>query len=98
MRTRQTFKNDRDVPIYVSVEPWPECFELEPGERLSLIWDAVENDEAAEVNFIAEREFVVWPNGNIDRIQFLIDGEDAEARSWRFKHHRDAGTAYRQRG
>ena len=38
-RTQQTFVNDKDGPIYVSVEPWPECFESEPKDRLALIWD-----------------------------------------------------------
>ncbi len=96
-RTQQTFENDRDIPIYVSVEPWPECFELEPGEKLTLIWDAPESGDASQVNFINDKELVVWPNGGIDRIQFLIDDMVAGGRSWTFKHHKDAATAYRQR-
>ena len=39
-RTQQTFTNAQDGPIYVFVEPWPECFELEPGDKLTLIFDA----------------------------------------------------------
>ena len=48
-RTRQTFKNSKDSPIYVSVEPWPECFELEKGDTLTLIYDAAEEGDALEV-------------------------------------------------
>ena len=85
-KVQQSFKNDRDRPIYVSVEPWPECFELEPGEKLTLIWDVPESGDAGQIGFVNERELVVYPNGEIDDIKFLIDGEEAEARSWTFKH------------
>ena len=60
-RTQQTFDNDKDSPIYISVEIWPECFELEPGEKLTLIWDAADHRDAVQVNVINERELVVWP-------------------------------------
>jgi hypothetical protein len=85
-RTQQTFENDKDCPIYVSVEPWPECFELEPGDKLTLIWDAPAAGDASQVKFINERELVVWPNGDIDRIVFLFNGGPADGRSWKFKH------------
>lgn len=85
-KVQQTFRNDKDSPIYVSVEPWPECFELEPGEELTLIWDAPDSGETAQINFINERELIVWPNGDIDKIQYLINDEEAEGRSWTFKH------------
>jgi len=85
-KVQQTFSNKKDGPIYVSVEPWPECFELEPGEKLTLIWDAPESGEAAQIDFINERELVVCPNGETHGIKYLIDGEEAEARSWTFKH------------
>lgn len=85
-RVQQTFSNQKDGPIYVSVEPWPECFELEPGEKLTLIWDALESGDTAQIDFINEYELIVWPNGEIDGMKFLIDGEEAEARSWTFKH------------
>ena len=82
----QTFQNDRDKPVYVSVEPWPECFELEPGEKLTLIWDAKETVPAAEVVFCNELDLVIWPYGAIDDTQFFINGESAVDRSWMFKH------------
>ena len=84
--TQQTFRNDKDGPIYVSVEPWPECFELEPGDKLTLIWDAPTSGDAIRVDFINERELVVWPNGAIDDIVYLFNGELGEDRSWTFKH------------
>ena len=96
-RTQQVFVNAKEVPIYVSVEPWPECFELEPGDKLTLIWNADESGNAAEVHFINERELVIYPEGEIDDIQFLFNGESADGRSWRFKHVKDKASAYRQR-
>ena len=85
-RTQQTFINDKDSPIYISVEIWPECFELEPGDRLTLIWNAAEDRDAAQINFINERELVVWPEGDIDEMEFLINDQPARDRSWDFKH------------
>lgn len=85
-RTQQTFRNDNNTPIYVSVEPWPECFELEPGEKLTLIWDAPDCGDAVQVDFINECELVVWPNGETHKMKYLINGEDADGRSWTFKH------------
>ena len=34
---QQTFVNEQSGPIYISVEPWPWCYELEPTEKLTLI-------------------------------------------------------------
>ncbi len=85
-RTQQTFQNGKDEPIYVSVEPWPECFELEPGDKLTLIWNAAETGDAVLVNFINDRELVVWPNGETDDIEFLFNDLPGEDRSWTFKH------------
>lgn len=84
--SRQTITNDRDVPIYVSIEPAPECYELEPGEKLTLIFQVPEDGDALEVNFINERELVVWPGGQLDEPEALINGASAEGRSWTFKH------------
>jgi hypothetical protein len=86
VQMQQTFVNKKDGPIYISVEPWPECFELEPGDKLTLIWDARSTGEAAQVDFINERELVIEPSGAIDRMQFLINGEPARERSWDFRH------------
>jgi hypothetical protein len=85
-KTQQTFGNDKDGPIYISVEPWPQCFELEPGDKLTLIWDAPVTGDAIEINIINDRELVVWPNGEIDDIQYLFNGEPGKDRSWVFKH------------
>ncbi|MDF0489047.1 hypothetical protein PX554_12965 [Sphingomonas sp. H39-1-10] len=85
-RAQHTFVNRKDRPIYVSVEPWPKCFELEPGDKLTLIWDGPTSGDTLEIDFINERELVVWPNGNIDDIRYLFNGEPGEDRSWTFKH------------
>jgi hypothetical protein len=84
--TQQTFVNRKEAPIYVSVEIWPECFELEPGDKLTLVWEAPSSGDAAEIEFINDRELVVFPNGDIDGMQFMINGEAARHRSWSFKH------------
>ncbi len=85
-KIQQTFVNKIDGPIYVSVEPWPECFELEPGDRLTLIWDADPTRESVQVDFINERELVVHPEGVLDQMQFFINGEAAGEKSWDFRH------------
>jgi hypothetical protein len=87
MRTgRQTITNDRDVPIYVSIEPTPECYELEPGEKLTVIFQIPGEGDALEVKFINDRELVIWPRGQLDEPEVLINGASAEGRSWAFKH------------
>ena len=83
-RTQQTFENGKDGPIYVSVEPWPECFELEPGDKLTLIPNAPETGDAVQVHFVNDRELVVWPNGD-DPVILFNDGPSA-GRSWTFAH------------
>lgn len=85
-KTQQTFGNNKDGPIYISVEPWPQCFELEPGDKLTLIWDAPVRGDTVNINFVNDRELVVWPSGEIDDIQFLLNEEPGEERSWVFKH------------
>ncbi|WP_235525233.1 MULTISPECIES: hypothetical protein [unclassified Sphingomonas] len=84
--TKQTFANRTEVPIYVSVEPWPKCFELEPGDKLTLSWNMPTDGDAMLVEFINSQELVVWPNGEIDDIQYLMNGEPATDRIWTFKH------------
>ena len=85
-RTQQTFQNGKDTPIYVSVEPWPEYFELEPGDKLTLSRTTAETGDAAQIEFLNERELVVWPNGPLDDLVILFNGEPSEGRSWNFKH------------
>jgi hypothetical protein len=85
-QTQQTFVNRKDDPIYVSVEPWPQCFELKPGDRLTLIWDGPATGDTVETEFVNERELVVHPYGDIDGIRYLINGQPALELSWRFKH------------
>ncbi len=85
-RIEQTIVNRQDKPIYVSVEPWPECFELEPDDKLTLIWESDAGNETAQIDFVNESELVIWPNGETDKMRYLINGEEAEERSWVFKH------------
>ena len=85
-RIQQTFENRKDGPIYISVEPWPHCFELEPGDKLTLIWNAPESGEAMYVSFLNERELVLYPESGVDDPEILLNGESAEGLSWSFKH------------
>jgi hypothetical protein len=82
---RQTFSNEQDAPIYISIEPTPDCFELEPGETLTLIYEVPEAGDALLVNFISETELVIWPMGT-EEPEVLINNSSAEGRSWKFKH------------
>lgn len=85
-KTQQTFENGTDGPVYVSVEPWPECFELEPGDKLTLVWTPGSTGDASQVDFVSERELVVWPRGDLDDLVILFNGGPSEGRSWKFKH------------
>lgn len=83
--TQQTFLNEKTWPIYVSVEPWPQCFELMPNDCLTLTWDGPDVGDASQFEWINDEEIIVWPEGNIDAIEYLINGEPAKDRSWDFK-------------
>jgi hypothetical protein len=71
----------------VPVEPWPESFELEQGDKLTLLWTPGPTGDASQVNFVNERELVVWPNGSLDDPVILFNGGPSEGRSWNFKHY-----------
>ncbi|MFT4252378.1 MAG: hypothetical protein QM608_07830 [Caulobacter sp.] len=71
--------------------PWGHCFELEPGDRLTLAYDAVARGDALEVEVVNERELNLSPNGAIDDLQVLFNGGSSEGRSWNFKHMRASG-------
>lgn len=83
---QQSFVNRQDGPIYISIEPIPECYELEPGERLTLIYELPERGDALDIQFINARELVIWPTKALPDPVVLIDGLSAEGRSWAFKH------------
>lgn len=85
-RAQQTFVNQKQHPIYISIEINPECFELEPGDRLTLVYDLPAGGDALEVQFINDRELVIYPAVIDDQPKVLINGEPASGRSWRFKH------------
>ena len=85
-RTQQRFRNETDAPIYVSIEPWPHCFELEPRDELTLIWNGPETGDAVQVHFLNDRELVVWPNGDLEGLVMLFNDGPSEGRNWVFKH------------
>ena len=84
-KAQQTIVNRKDGPIYVSIEVTPECYELEPGDRLTLTYGVPERGDALEIAFINDRALVVWPMGQGEP-SVLINGESAEGCSWQFKH------------
>lgn len=83
-RVTKVFHNSHDRPIYISVEPIPECFELEPEDKLTLVYTPDAMGDVLEVNIFEESELVVW--ACYDDIRYFINDEPAEDRSWRFKH------------
>lgn len=83
---QQTFVNEQDEPIYISIEPVPECYELEPGDRLTLVYEVPERGDVLNVHFADGRELIIWPATLIPQPVVLINGVSAEGRSWNFKH------------
>jgi hypothetical protein len=81
--SRQSIFNARDVPIYISIEPTPECYEIEPGETLTLIYEIPEEGDALTINVIDEGLSIVPP---YKEPEVLINGIIASERSWVFKH------------
>jgi len=81
---RQSIYNRTEAPIYVSIELTPDCYELEPGDHLTLIYDVSVEGDALQVDFLNQRELVVWPNGHDPEV--LFNDQPAEGRSWKFKH------------
>lgn len=84
--SQHTIVNQQDTPIYISIEPWPECYELEPGDRLTLSYALPDNGDAMEVQSINGRELVIWPTELDPEPTVLINGASAEGKSWKFKH------------
>jgi len=89
--SQHTIVNKQDGPIYISIEPWPECYELEPGDRLTLSYGLPQTGDALEVQFINERELVLWPTKLDPKPVVLINDASAEGRSWKFKHQYSPG-------
>lgn len=66
-RTQETFLNEKHWTIYVSVEPWPQCFELMPKEKLTLVWNTPDTGDGVQIQLLSDKEIIVWPEGEIDR-------------------------------
>ena len=79
--SQHTIVNKQDVPIYISIEPWPECYELEPGDRLTLSYRLPQTGDALEIQFINERELVLWPTELDPRPVVLINDASAGGRA-----------------
>jgi len=70
-------------PIYISIEIAPDCYKLEPGDRLTIIYEVPEGIDALEVHFINKEELVIWP-AMATKPDVLINGKSAEGLSWNF--------------
>lgn len=81
---RQSFYNRTETPIYVSIELTPDCYELEPGDHLTLLYEPLADRDGLQVDFLNERELVIWPNGRDPEV--LFNDEPAKNRSGVFKH------------
>jgi hypothetical protein len=52
LKAQQTFTNRTQHPIYISIEITPDCYKLEPDDRLTIIYDVPTGGDALEVQFI----------------------------------------------
>jgi hypothetical protein len=84
LKAQQTFTNSTQHPIYISIEITPDCYKLEPGDRLTIIYDVPTSGDALEVHFINQEELVLWP-GTTVMPEVLINGKSAEGLSWNFE-------------
>lgn len=82
-KAQQTFANRTEHPIYISIEITPDCYKLEPRDRLTIIYDVLDGIDALEVHFINKEELVIWP-AMTAKPQVLINGKCAEGLSWNF--------------
>ena len=57
---------------------------MEPGDHLTLIYEPLADRDGLQVDFINERELVVWANGRNPDV--LFNEEPAKDRSGVFKH------------
>ena len=81
MRISLAFKNKRDSTAQVWVEPWPDCFNLKPGENLIMEFECSDPDKPLNVE-LTDDCLVLWPN-TLQHPSFSIDGQPANDRSWR---------------
>jgi hypothetical protein len=81
---QQTFANRTEHPIYISIEITPDCYKLEPDDRLTIIYDVPTGIDALEVHFINNEELVLWPGTTVEP-EVLINGKSAEGLSWNFE-------------
>ena len=78
-KPRVSVQNNRDSALVVYIEPTPERFCLAPGEKLEVFGTQNQN---FGVSISAHDEgLTIWPETQGDDVT-LIDGENAEDRSW----------------
>jgi hypothetical protein len=75
------FENNRPEALDVHVEPWPELFRLQPGERLEFRYEAPPDGET--ISIIAHDEGITLWTAIGSQPEFLIDGKPANDRSWK---------------
>jgi hypothetical protein len=79
--TTFAFENNRSEAFDVYVEPWPELFRLQSGERLEFRYEAPPAGETISIS-VHEEGITLW-TGIGDEPEFLIDGKPANERSWK---------------
>ncbi|HYG30735.1 MAG TPA: hypothetical protein VD887_11040 [Allosphingosinicella sp.] len=80
VETRFEFENKASEPIDVYVEPWPHRFRLRPGQRLEFRYEAAAEGDTVSI-YSHDDGITLWTGVSGDA-EFLIDGENAEHRSW----------------
>ncbi len=81
MVIRMTFENKREEVSEMWIEPWPDCFRLKPGEKLTMEFDCPEPNEPMHVE-LTDASLVLWPN-TLSHPNYAIDGQPANERNWK---------------
>ena len=81
-KVQQTFVNRAEHPVFIYVEVVPDCYKLQPGDRLTIVDDAPEGAALSEISFLSREELHVWPVDCAHEV--LVNGKSAEGLSWNF--------------
>ena len=80
-KAKQTFANRTEHPIYISIEITSDCYKLEPSDRLTIIYEILDDVDALEIHFINKEELVIWP-AMTTKPEVLINGNRDASDTW----------------
>ncbi len=79
-KVQQTFTNRTRHPVFIYVEITPDCYKLQPDDRLTIIDEVPDGAALAEIDFVNNEELTIWPVSNEPEV--LVNGKSAEGLSW----------------